>query len=120
MPMTIPPMESPGPQLWMHVADIFQIKGRGTVLTGQLQGSGFLAAGDTMVCDGQRWQVSAIEQFRAILQSAAPGANIGVLLKGGPPADMLRGRTVGFEPGAGAGASSQWTPLAPKKNRWRR
>jgi translation elongation factor EF-Tu-like GTPase len=118
--MTMPPMGSPGAQLWMHVADIFHIKGRGTVVTGQLQGSGFLTAGDTMVCDGQRWQVSAIEQFRAILESAAPGANIGVLVKGGPHADMLRGRTVEFESSAAAGPSGEWTALAPKKKRWGR
>ncbi len=115
--MTMPPEESPGPQLWMDVADVFHILGRGWVLTGQLQGSEFLTAGDTLVCDGQRWRVRAIEQFRVILQSAAPGANIGVLLKGGPPADMLRGRTAEVQPAAAAGASARWTPLAQKKKR---
>jgi translation elongation factor EF-Tu-like GTPase len=118
--ITPPPMGSPEPQLWMHVADIFHIQGRGTVLTGQLQGSGLLNAGDTLMCEGQRWQVSAVEQFRAILQSAEPGANIGVLLKGGPPAGMLRGRTVEFQPGAAAGAGAEWAPLTPKKKRWGR
>jgi translation elongation factor EF-Tu-like GTPase len=118
--MTMPPMELPSAQLWMHVEDIFHIKGRGTVLTGQLQGSGILSVGDTVVCDDQRWQVSTIEQFRAILQSVAPGASIGIMLRGGPPADRLRGRTVAFESAAAAGGGGQWTVLAPKKKRWGR
>jgi translation elongation factor EF-Tu-like GTPase len=108
-----------GPQLWMTIQDVFQIKGRGTVVTGHLQGNGLLSVGDTMVCNGESWQVSGIEQFRAVLTTAAPGANIGVLLRHGPADHRLRGWTVHFEPQGSAGpyVPSEFSP--PKKKRWR-
>jgi translation elongation factor EF-Tu-like GTPase len=118
--MTIPPMMGPaGPDLWMAVGDVFYIRGRGTVVTGQLAGNGLLSVGDTVHCEGQRWQVGAIEQFRQVLTMAQPGMNIGVLLRNGPPGDVLRGRVIQFEQQNPA-AQPQWTELAPKKKRWRR
>ena len=124
--MTIPPMGAEAQGLWMTVEDIFHIKGRGTVLTGQLRGDGLLNSGDTVICDDQSWRIGGIEQFRAMRSSAAPGASIGVLLRDGPPADVLRGRTVQFVPAGadgtrGRGAASQTGPLIspdqPKKRR---
>jgi elongation factor Tu len=125
--MTIPPIDQDWPQLWMTVGDVFHIRGRGTVVTGRLEGSGRLNLGDSLVCDGMHWQVSGIEQFRAALTVAEPGTDIGILLGGGPAGDVLRGRTVQFEPGSAtkfepdsASASLQFTVLAPKRKRWRR
>lgn len=112
--------EDATPQLWMTVSDVFRITGRGTVITGQLEGDGQLNLGDAVVCDGMRWQVNGIEMFRASLMSAEPGMDIGVLLNDGPPREMLYGRTVVFESGGGVVMGPQLTALAPKKKRWRR
>jgi elongation factor Tu len=117
--MTMPPIGQGWSPLWMTVGDVFHIKGRGTVVTGRLEGNGQLNLGDTVVCDGLRWRVGGIEQFRAVLTAAEPGSDIGVLLRGGPAGDVLRGRTVQFVPDAAAG-SPQFTVLAPRKKRWRR
>lgn len=112
--MSMPPMDAAPLQLWMAVTDIFHIQGRGTVVTGQLEGQGLLNVGDWLHCDGQRWKVSAIEQFRATLPTAGPGMNVGILLRKGPAADVLTGKTVQFEQTAG------WQTVEPRKKRWRR
>lgn len=112
--MSMPPMDVTPGQLWMTVTDVFHIKDRGTVVTGQLEGQGFLNAGDWLSCDDQRWQVGAIEQFKGGLMTAGPGMTVGVLLRKGPVADVLRGKTVQFEQATG------WQVVQPKKKRWRR
>jgi translation elongation factor EF-Tu-like GTPase len=124
--MTFPPMDAAdpawptGPELWMNIADVFHITGRGTVVTGTLEGNGLLSVGDTMLCDGQTWTVGAIEMFRAMVATAEPGMNIGVLLKNGPKSDVLRGQTAQFKTSGNAPATPQFTVLEPKKKRWRR
>lgn len=119
--MTMPPFDDPPlPGVWMSVTDVFHLKGRGTVITGRLEGNGQLKAGDIAVCDGMRWTVKAIEMFRAKLVMAEPGQNIGVLLSVGPPGDVLRNRTVQFAPGGGATMGPQLSVSEPKKKRWRR
>ena len=55
--VTMPPMDQGSPQLWMHVSDVFHISGRGSVVIGQLEGSGYLNVGDMMTCAGRSWQV---------------------------------------------------------------
>ena len=111
----------------MIIDDVFHITGRGTVVTGQLQGNVPLSVGDTMVCEGQRWKVSGIEQFRKQTNTADPSSQIGVLLGKGPKADVLRGRMAQFETKAAAQSGSapgqagpQFTVLPEKKHRWRR
>ena len=110
--MTMPADPAGSADLWMTVTDVFYIPRRGTVVTGRLQGNVPLNVGDTLVCDDGRWTVSGIEQFRLTLTTATPGSNIGVLLKNGPGSDVLRDRTVTFEPGIPAGGQ--------KKRLWRR
>lgn len=118
--MTEPPMDGVGSQLWMAVDDVFHIKGRGTVVTGQLDGYGQLRVGDAMVCDdGQRWVVGGIEQFRTRLTTAEPGSNIGVLLPAAPALGMLRGSRVWFESGGAAATDGPFPADARKKRRWR-
>jgi translation elongation factor EF-Tu-like GTPase len=102
----------------MVVSDVFRIPGRGTVVTGLLQGNFPLNVGDAMECEGARWQVSGIEQARSARTTAEPGGDVGVLLRGGPPGDVLRGRTVTFEPGTTAGSPP--SGMRPGKRRWRR
>jgi translation elongation factor EF-Tu-like GTPase len=108
--MTMSPGGAGSADLWMTISDVFHIPGRGTVVIGQLEGSVPLNVGDTLVCENGRWKVRSIEQSRAIITTAEPGASIGVLLGKGPPGDALRDRTVTFEPSAGG----------PKKRFWRR
>ena len=45
------------PQLSMDVSDIFHIRGRGIVVTGQLEGDGELHIGDTLLCEGVQCKV---------------------------------------------------------------
>jgi translation elongation factor EF-Tu-like GTPase len=125
--MTFPPMDPAGPagpELWMNIADVFHITGRGTVVTGVLQGNVQLNVGDTMLCDGQTWTVGAIEMFRAMVTTAEPGMNVGILLKNGPKSDVLRGQTAQFKtrgnPQFNPADNPQFTVLEPKKKRWRR
>jgi translation elongation factor EF-Tu-like GTPase len=116
--MTMPPGGPDGPDSWMTVSGVFHIAGRGTVVTGQLQGSAPLNVGDALVCEGARWEVSGIEQFRSMLTTAMPGSNIGVLLRKGPAAEGLLDRTVTFEPGSPTG--NPLSGLRPRKRPWRR
>ena len=112
--MTMPSDGLGGPSLWMTVSDVFYIPGRGTVATGRLQGNIALNVGDTLVCDGGRWTVTGIEQYKLVITTAKPGSNIGVLLRNGPPGEALQGRTVTFE--------QKTSPFdrGPRKRRWRR
>jgi len=104
----------------MGVSDVFSIRGRGTVITGQLEGDGQLQVGDIAVCDGMRWQVKGIEMFRAELMTAEPGQNIGVLLRDGPPRDVLRNRVVQFDPDPSSIMRPQFSDVQPRKKRWHR
>lgn len=97
--MTLPPL-GPEQQLWMNAEDIFYIKGRGTVVTGRLEGNGVLALGDAVVCDGEHWTIAGIQKFREVLKTAEPGMNIGILLRNGPPSEVLRGKKLLFVPNA--------------------
>lgn len=101
----------------MTVEDVFHIQGRGTVLTGRLEGN-FLSVGDTLICDGQQWPVKGLEKFRELLETAQPGDNIGVLIGRGPRGDLLRGRRVVFVPGLRAAQR----PAGPGRHKrlWRR
>jgi translation elongation factor EF-Tu-like GTPase len=98
--MTIPLPGPIEPQLWMTAENIFYIKGRGTVVTGQLEGSGLLARGDDLVCDGLHWPVVGIEKIGEALGAAGPGMHVGVLLRNGPPPEVLRGKKLVFVPSA--------------------
>lgn len=107
--MTVPPGMASEPQLWMTIDDAFHIKGRGTVLTGRLEGNVPLNVGDIAVCGGQRWPVTSIERFRMEAGSAEPGSDVGVWVKHVPAdAGQLWGMTVQFMPGtapSGAGTA---------------
>lgn len=109
-----------GPQLSMTPDGIFPVPGRGTVLTGQLQGQGWLNVGDDLVCEGEHWPVSAIEMDGSgPLKTAEPGAHIGVLLRSCNTPDLLRGKTVQFVPNTGRlkAGRTQGRGFARKSNR---
>jgi elongation factor Tu len=82
----------------MLVEDVFSITGRGTVVTGQVE-SGALAAGRRVevVRDGAvvaTTEVAAIEKFRAVVDVAQPGENVGLLLTGVTREQVQRGDLV--------------------------
>ena len=84
----------------MTIADIFFIKGRGTVVTGRIE-SGTLTVGDEIHltrADGaaRTVTVTGIEQLHKLLSEAQAGNEVGVLLRGIEkkdlqPGDMLLG-----------------------------
>jgi elongation factor Tu len=70
----------------LTVDDVFMITGRGVVVTGQVE-SGTLAVGQRVqvVRDGAvvaTTEVSAIEKFRAVIETAQVGENVGLLMRG--------------------------------------
>lgn len=77
------------------VEDVFSIKGRGTVVTGQVA-AGRLAKGSTVRlvrADGSQRDVTVIgvEAFRKLLDVAEPGTNVGLLLRDVGRDDVARG-----------------------------
>lgn len=59
--------------------DVFSIKGRGVVVTGQLQ-SGTLFPGMKATVNGKPTQVADIETFRKKIDNLQPGINAGIML----------------------------------------
>ena len=82
------------PLFRMVVQDVFSIAKRGTVVTGKIE-TGSLKVGDEVLIRGRGSEkkavVSGIEAFRKILQQAAQGDTVGVLLKDIARADVQSG-----------------------------
>jgi elongation factor Tu len=79
----------------MTVEDVFVIRGRGTVVTGQIE-AGTLHVNDQVQIDrsgaGRRTVVVAgIEMFRKVLTEANAGDNVGVLLRDVQKKDIAHG-----------------------------
>jgi elongation factor Tu len=75
---------SADPFFRMTVNDVFFIRGRGTVVTGQIE-SGTLNVGDEIYLkrlnSSKQVTVNGIEMFRKLLDQAKAGDNVGVLLR---------------------------------------
>ncbi len=75
---------SSDPSFRMTVADIFFIRGRGTIVTGQIE-SGTLNVNDEIYIQrlgsSRKVTVTGIEMFRKLLDQARAGDNVGVLLR---------------------------------------
>jgi elongation factor Tu len=78
----------------MTVQDVFSIRGRGTVVVGQIE-SGTLLVGDEIYIQGtgssRRAVVAGLEMFRKQVPQAQAGDNIGVLLRDLNKQDVKRG-----------------------------
>jgi hypothetical protein len=75
----------------MTVDDVFSIRGRGTVVTGQIE-DGSLKVGDEIRINGERRvKIDGIEAFRKTLKEANAGDNVGVLLHELGRDDIKRG-----------------------------
>src|SRR4029077_16087694 len=81
----------------MCVEDVFNIEGRGTVVTGRVE-RGVLKKMDEVEIVGIRptakTTVTDIEMFRKLLDEARAGDNVGVLLRGVKKEDVERGQVV--------------------------
>ena len=75
---------SADPFFRMTVEDVFFIRGRGTVVTGQIE-SGTLNVSDEIYIrrpnSSKKVTVTGIEMFRKILDQAHAGDNVGILLR---------------------------------------
>jgi ribosomal protein L7/L12/tetratricopeptide (TPR) repeat protein len=80
---------------YMEVQDVFAITGRGTVVTGEIQ-VGQINVGDDVkiLRTGITVNVTGIEMFRKLLNSANAGDNVGLLLKGISKDDVQRGDVI--------------------------
>jgi hypothetical protein len=62
------------------VKSVIARKAPGTVLLGELRGSGLLRPGDLVVCEQGRFPILAIEAFKQLLDHAEPPRNVGLRL----------------------------------------
>ena len=78
----------------MCVEDVFTIEGRGTVVTGRVE-RGILKKMEEIeivgLRDTRKTTATDIEMFRKLLDSAQPGDNVGVLLRGTTKDEVERG-----------------------------
>jgi elongation factor Tu len=94
----IPLPERPKDQPFlMPIEDVFNIEGRGTVVTGRVE-RGILKKMEEIEIVGLRdtvkTTVTDIEMFRKLLDSAEAGDNVGILLRGIKKDDVERGQVL--------------------------
>ena len=85
----------------MCVEDVFNIEGRGTVVTGRVERGELKKMTEIEIVglrDTQKTTATDIEMFRKLLDSATAGDNVGVLLRGVKKTDVERGQVLS-EPG---------------------
>jgi translation elongation factor EF-Tu-like GTPase len=79
----------------MTVEDVFFITGRGLVATGRIEAGTLITGTDVRIMRAGQvvatTEVSGIEQFRKVTDSAGVGENVGVLLKGLAKGTVARG-----------------------------
>lgn len=85
---------SADPFFRMTVADVFSIKGRGTVVTGQIE-SGTLNIKDEIYLrrsnSSRRVVVTGIEMLRKLANQAQAGENVGILFRDITKQDVEKG-----------------------------
>jgi len=89
----LPPREVDKPFL-MSVEDVFNIEGRGTVVTGRVERGVLKKMSDVEIVglkDTRKTVATDIEMFRKLLDEATSGDNVGVLLRGTKKEDVERG-----------------------------
>jgi elongation factor Tu len=81
----------------MPIEDVFSITGRGTVVTGRIEG-GKVNVGDTIEIVGLKdttsTTVTGVEMFRKLLDEGQAGDNVGVLLRGTKKEEVERGQVL--------------------------
>ena len=88
------PMRETEKPFLMCMEDVFNIEGRGTVVTGRVE-RGILKKNEEVEIVGlketRKTVATDIEMFRKLLDSAQPGDNVGVLLRGVKKEEVERG-----------------------------
>jgi elongation factor Tu len=99
---------STDPNFRMTVQDVFTIRDRGTVVTGQIE-SGTLNTGDTISIQRsgstKKAVVTGIEMFRKQLRQAQAGDNVGLLLRDIGKQDIQHGDIL-----VGSDSEFSWIP----------
>jgi elongation factor Tu len=78
----------------MSIEDVFNIEGRGTVVTGRVERGELNRMQDVEIVglkDTRKTVATDIEMFRKLLDKATAGDNVGVLLRGTKKEDVERG-----------------------------
>jgi len=78
----------------MCIEDVFNIEGRGTVVTGRVERGVFNKMSEVEIVglkDTRKTTATDIEMFRKLLDSAQSGDNVGILLRGVKKEDVERG-----------------------------
>ena len=89
----LPPREVDKPFL-MCIEDVFNIEGRGTVVTGRVERGVINKMSEVEIVglkETRKTTATDIEMFRKLLDSASAGDNVGVLLRGTKKEDVERG-----------------------------
>jgi elongation factor Tu len=89
----LPPREVDKPFL-MSVEDVFNIEGRGTVVTGRVERGVLKKMSDVEIVglrETRKTVATDIEMFRKLLDEATAGDNVGVLLRGTKKDEVERG-----------------------------
>jgi elongation factor Tu len=89
----LPPREVDKPFL-MCIEDVFNIEGRGTVVTGRVERGVLNKMSEVEIVglkDTRKTVATDIEMFRKLLDSASAGDNVGVLLRGIKKEEVERG-----------------------------
>jgi elongation factor Tu len=89
----LPPREVDKPFL-MCIEDVFNIEGRGTVVTGRVERGVLNKMSDVEIVglkETRKTVATDIEMFRKLLDNASAGDNVGVLLRGTKKDDVERG-----------------------------
>jgi elongation factor Tu len=89
----LPPREIDKPFL-MCIEDVFNIEGRGTVVTGRVERGELAKMSEVEIVglrDTRKTVATDIEMFRKLLDKASAGDNVGVLLRGTKKDDVERG-----------------------------
>src|SRR2546422_7271657 len=89
----LPPREVDKPFL-MCIEDVFNIEGRGTVVTGRVERGELAKMSDVEIVglrETRKTVATDIEMFRKLLDKASAGDNVGVLLRGTKKDEVERG-----------------------------
>jgi elongation factor Tu len=92
----LPPREVDKPFL-MCIEDVFNIEGRGTVVTGRVERGELNRMQDVEIVglrDTKKTVATDIEMFRKLLDKASAGDNVGVLLRGTKKEEVERGQVL--------------------------
>ena len=87
----LPPRDKP---FLMCIEDVFNIEGRGTVVTGRVERGELNKMSDVEIVglkDTRKTVATDIEMFRKLLDKASAGDNVGVLLRGTKKDEVERG-----------------------------